>query len=61
VDIVVVREGRNFKGRLLALLLSSVGKRSLINGFGKTVTAIEARHYGASPADSQAPTMGLVC
>jgi hypothetical protein len=60
VDVVVVREGRNFKSRLLALLRSSVGKRSWVNGSGKTVRAIEARRYGPSPAYSQAPAMGLV-
>jgi len=61
VDVVVVREGRNLKGRLLGLVLGTVGKRFLVRGFGETVRAIEARHYGANPATSDGPTTGLVC
>ena len=61
VDVVNVREGKNLKGRMLALVLGTVGKPILANEFEKSVKAIEARHYGASPADSQTPEMGLVC
>ena len=61
VDVVNVRGGKNLKGRMLALVLGTVGKRVLVKEFAKTVKAIEARHYGASPADSQIPAMGLVC
>ena len=42
VDAVVVREGKNLKGRALGLVLGSVGKRVLETAFGKTVRAIEA-------------------
>ena len=61
VDVVNVREGKNLKGRMLALVLGTVGKRVLVNEFEKTVKAIEARHYGASAADTQIPATGLVC
>jgi hypothetical protein len=44
VDVVVVRDGKNLKGRLLALLLSVVGKRVLEKGLAQTVKAIEARN-----------------
>jgi hypothetical protein len=44
VDVVVVREGKNLKGRVLAIVLGTVGKRSLKSAFGKTVKAIEARN-----------------
>jgi hypothetical protein len=44
VDVVVVRDGKNLKGRLLALLLSVVGKRVLERGLAQTVKAIEARN-----------------
>lgn len=47
VDVVVVREGKNAKGRALGLLLGVVGKRVLGNELGKTVKAIEARDGGA--------------
>jgi len=51
VDVVVVREGKNLKGRALELLVSAGGKRALGQAFGKTVKAIEARN-GAKPAES---------
>ena len=44
VDAVVVREGKNLKGRLLGALLGTVGRRVLATAFGKTVKAIEARN-----------------
>ena len=50
VDAVVVREGKNLKGRALAVVLGSVGKSRLANEFGKTVKAIEARN-GAARAE----------
>ena len=48
IDYVVVREGKNVKGRALALLLSTVGRRRLRKAFANAVTAIEGRAYGAS-------------
>jgi hypothetical protein len=51
VDAVVVREGKNIKGRALAGVLATIGKRVLAKEFGKTVNAIEARNKGASPAE----------
>jgi hypothetical protein len=45
VDAVVVREGKNLKGRLLAILLATGGKRVLASALAKTVKAIEARNY----------------
>jgi hypothetical protein len=45
VDAVVVREGKNLKGRLLAILVSIGGKRVLAKTLGKTAKAIEARNY----------------
>ena len=46
VDAVVVREGKNLKGRLLGAFLGAIGKRKLEKDFGKTVKAIEARNSG---------------
>ena len=43
VDVVIVREGKNFKGRVLSGVLGTVGKRSLANAFANSVKAIEAR------------------
>jgi hypothetical protein len=61
VDVVVVPEGKNLKGRLVGLVVGTVGKRFLVHRFQETVRAIEARQYGASAATSNGPTMGLVC
>jgi hypothetical protein len=47
VDVVVVREGKNLKGRVLGAMLGIVGKRFLGKSFGNTVKAIEARNKGA--------------
>src|SRR5262245_37902376 len=44
IDVVIVREGKNLKGRLLGLVLGTVGKRVLEKGFGKSLKAIEARY-----------------
>lgn len=43
VDAVVVREGKNAKGRALGLLLGVVGKRVLGGELRRTAHAIEAR------------------
>ena len=53
VQVVNVREGKNLKGRVLALVLGTVGKGVLVKEFGKTIKAIEARNSAASPSDSQ--------
>jgi hypothetical protein len=49
VDVVVVRDGKNLKGRALGIVVGTVGKRVLRNAFATTVKAIEARNDG-SPA-----------
>ncbi len=46
VDVVVVREGKNFKGRMLGIVVGLGGKRLLRRSLGKTVKAIEARSDG---------------
>jgi hypothetical protein len=43
VDVVVVREGKNLKGRLLGPVVATVGKRVLAKALANTVKAIEAR------------------
>jgi hypothetical protein len=44
VDVVVVREGKNLKGKLFALALPAVGQLVLGKALATTVKAIEARH-----------------
>ena len=45
VDVVIVRDGKNFKGRLLGAFLGIVGKGQLKKWFANTLKAIEARNY----------------
>jgi Polyketide cyclase / dehydrase and lipid transport len=52
VDVVVVRDGKNLKGRLLETLVAAGGKRILAKGLAKTATAIEARNYPATAENS---------
>jgi hypothetical protein len=47
VDVVIVREGKNAKGKVLALVLGTVGKGVLAKAFTKSIKAIEARNQGA--------------
>ena len=51
IDVVVVREGKNLKGRLLGVVLGTIGKGVLPKAFAKTVKAIEARNVGTRGAD----------
>jgi hypothetical protein len=48
IDVVVVRDPKNLRGRALGLLLGTVGKGVLPKEFAKTVKAIEARNGGGS-------------
>jgi len=48
VDVVVVRDGKNLKGRVIGFVLGTVGKRTLAKEFGKTIKAIEARNEPAA-------------
>ena len=46
IDVVVVREGKNLKGRAIGVLAGLAGTRVLRGQFDKTVKAIEARSAG---------------
>jgi hypothetical protein len=52
VDYVVVRNGKNLKGRALGLVLRTIGKGRLESAFDKAVKAIEARNDGAGAAQT---------
>jgi hypothetical protein len=49
VDVVIVREGKNLKGRVLSSVLGTIGKRSLGKAFSNSVKAIEARSAANAP------------
>jgi len=46
VDVDIVREGKNLRGRAISAVLGTVGKRSLGKSFAATVDAVEARTNG---------------
>jgi hypothetical protein len=52
IDYVVVREGKNFKGRVLGIVLGSVGKGRLVKAFQSSVKAVEARNNPAPTTPS---------
>jgi len=53
IDAYVVREGKNFKGRVLGLVVRTIGRGVLEKAFANSVKAIEARSAAASkPATS---------
>ncbi len=45
MDVVVVREGKNLKGKLFEILVSAGGRFVLGKALAATVKAIEARDY----------------
>jgi hypothetical protein len=49
IDYVVVRDGKNLKGRFLGVVLGRVSKGRLKCAFENAVKAIETRADGASP------------
>src|SRR5215467_2487416 len=48
IDVVVVRDGKNLKRRVLGFVLGTIGRRVLKRAFENSVKAIEARN-GAAP------------
>jgi hypothetical protein len=43
IDVVVVREGKNLRGKLTGVLAGSIGKSVITKGFANTVKALDAR------------------
>jgi hypothetical protein len=50
IDYVVVRDGKNFKGRFFELIFRTVGKGKLEKAFVNSVKAIEARSNATNAA-----------
>jgi hypothetical protein len=46
LDAVVVRDGKNLKGRALGAIVGTIGKRHLSKALANTVKAVEARNQG---------------
>jgi hypothetical protein len=47
IDVTLVREGKNFKGRALGLVLATIGRSVLEKAFENSVKAIEVRNDAA--------------
>jgi hypothetical protein len=45
IEVVVVREGKNFRGELIGAGLGLIGQNFFGKALAKTVEAIEARNY----------------
>jgi hypothetical protein len=56
IRYVVVREGKNLKGRFFELVFRTVGKSKLEKAFVNSVKAIEARNYEPTNGDSRTST-----
>ena len=54
VDVVIVREGKNLKGRVLSGVVGTVGKNVLGKAFFNSVKAIEARSAANAAGGSAA-------
>src|SRR5215472_16534950 len=52
IDVVVVRDGKNLKGRLLGFVVGTIGRRVLKRAFENSVKAIEARNVAARKGDA---------
>jgi hypothetical protein len=59
VDYVVVRDGKNFKGRFFELLFRAGGKKGLKKAFVNSVRAVEARDYEPTSTTSLASAMAM--
>ena len=50
IDVEVVREGKNLKGRVLGFVLRTIGRGVLERAFQNSVKAVEAREYEVGAA-----------
>jgi len=50
IDVVIVREGKNLKGKVLGVVLGTIGRSVLKKAFENSVKAIEARNSAARAA-----------
>jgi hypothetical protein len=57
IDYVVIREGKNLKGRFLGFILRTIGKGKLETAFEGSVKAVESRNYRPGTVDSRVAAM----
>jgi hypothetical protein len=51
IDVVIVRDGKNLKGRLLGSIVGTIGRSVLEKAFANSVKAIELRNGLAAPTN----------
>ena len=51
IHAVIVREGKNLKGRVLGFVLGTIGKRVLSSAFENSARAIETRNHRTTGAE----------
>ncbi len=54
IDVVIIRDGKNLKGRMLGFVLGTIGRRVLERAFENSVKAIEARNAARNLTQSAA-------
>jgi hypothetical protein len=59
IDYVVIREGKNVKGRVLGLVLRTIGRSRLEKAFQGSIKAVEDRNYGSAPTASRTDAVAL--
>jgi hypothetical protein len=52
IDVVIIRDGKNLKGRILGFIVGTIGKSVLEKAFKNSVKAIEARNTAARKASA---------
>jgi hypothetical protein len=50
IDVTIVRDGKNFKGHMLGLVVGTIGKGVLEKAFQNSIKAIESRNVAAKAA-----------
>jgi hypothetical protein len=50
IDVTVVRDGKNFKGHMLGLVVGTIGKGVLVKAFQNSIKAVESRNVVAKVA-----------
>ena len=58
IDVVIVRDGKNLKGRALGLVVGTIGRGVLEKAFVNSVKAIEARNSTARAARAAGASKG---
>ena len=61
IDVVIVRDGKSLKGRLLGFVLRTIGRRVLERAFENSVKAVEARNGKIANHEIEPPLTPALC